>query len=362
MSVIRPSFNLTDLDERARRVFADIVNAYLETGQPIGSKTLSLSNEQQLSPATIRNTMADLARSGLLSASHSSAGRIPTQMGLRMFVDGFLQIGDVSQRERKQLESQMAAEGKSQDKIFEQASSLLSGLAGGAGLVLTPSPVGSAEDAVKHVDFVNVDENRVLVIIVYAGGQVENRIMVRPSGLPPASLERAGQFLSMRLKGRRLSDTRTDILAEIKSGEAEIDKSAAGLIEKGLATWSNSSPGRRRSLIVRGQSHLLENLEMQADLERIRQLFDDLERKEDLIALLDQAETADGVKIFIGSENPLFSLSDSSVVIAPYRNSEKTIIGAIGVIGPTRINYARIIPMVDYTAQIVGRMLDEIKV
>lgn len=358
MSVITPQFNLSDLDKRAREVFRDIVDAYLESGQPVGSRTLSLQNDQNLSPATIRNTMAELAHFGLLSSAHVSAGRIPTQQGLRLFVDGLLETGDVSQRERQHLEARLAAEGESPDVMLEQASSLLAGLAGGAGLVLSPTKPAKSSGAVKHVEFVSLDTDQALVVIVYEDGHVENRIMARPTGLPHASLERAGHFLSARLKGRRLDETRADILDEIKTGKAEIDRAAATLIESGLAEWSGVTRDTAgRSLIVRGRAQLLDNLEAQADLERIRLLFEDLERKEDLIALLDQAEQADGVKIFIGTENPLFSLSGSSVVVAPYRNSEKNIIGAVGVIGPTRLNYARIIPMVDYTAQLVGRML-----
>ena len=353
-----PQFNLSDLDMRARDVFRDIVDAYLETGQPVGSRTLSLKQAQTLSPATIRNTMADLARFGLLSSAHASAGRVPTQQGLRLFVDGLLETGDVSKAERKQLQAKLAADGGTPDMMLEQASSMLAGLAGGAGLVLTPTRPAKTAGAVKHVEFVNLDGNQALAVIVYADGHVENRLMERPSGLLPASLDRAGQFLSARLRGRRLDEARVDILAEIKSGQSEIDRAAAGLIEKGLATWSGSpEETSERSLIVRGRAQLLDNLEAQTDLERIQMLFEDLERKEDLIALLDQAEAADGVKIFIGTENPLFSLSGSSVVVAPYRNSDKHIIGAVGVIGPTRLNYARIIPMVDYTAQLVGRLL-----
>lgn len=358
MSVITPQFNLSDLDARARDVFRDIVDAYLESGQPVGSRTLSLTGERKVSPATIRNTMADLARYGLLSSAHASAGRIPTQQGLRLFVDGLLETGDVSKSERQQLRARLAAQGDQPDQMLEKASSLLAGLAGGAGLVLTPTKPAKSAGAVKHVEFVNLDTDQALVVIVYADGHVENRLMPRPSGLPFASLERAGHFLSARLKGRRLDEARADILAEITTGKAEIDKAAAGLIERGLAQWSGTiEDAQERSLIVRGRAQLLENLDAQADLERIRLLFEDMERKEDLIALLDQAEEADGVKIFIGTENPLFSLSGSSVVVAPYRDSEKNIIGAVGVIGPTRLNYARIIPMVDYTAHLVGRML-----
>jgi heat-inducible transcriptional repressor len=353
-----PSFTLTDLDSRARDVFRDIVDSYLKTGQPVGSKSLSLSGGQNLSPATIRNTMAELARYGLLASPHVSAGRIPTQAGLRLFVDGLLEIGDLGTSERKSLEAKLAAQRESPEQFLEQASGMLAGLAGGAGLVLTPASTQSPR--LRHVEFVALDDGQALVVLVYEDGRIENRLMPRPEGLLPASLERAGNFLSARLKGRRLEDARSDILAEIAQGKAQIDAAATGLIKQGLATWSgeDSATDNKRALIVRGRAQLLDNLEAQTDLERIRLLFEDLERKEELIALLDRTEEADGVKIFIGTENPLFSLSGSSLVVAPYRDAAQNILGAVGVIGPTRLNYARVIPMVDYTAQLVGRWLD----
>jgi len=367
MSFLSQNLSLTDLDSRARNIFRNIVQSYLETGQPIGSRNLSLSGGLTLSPATIRNTMAELTRYGLLDSPHISAGRIPTQSGLRLFVDGLLEIGDLPKRERLNLEARIAASGQSPEHMLEQASAMLAGLAGGAGLVLTPNTPTQHTEPLRHVEFVNLDDDQTLVVLVYTDGHVENRLMPRPPGLLPASMERAGNFLSARLKGRRLDEARIDILAEMDHGRAEIDKAAANLIKQGLASWSGEigSIGKKnndsRSLIVRGRAQLLDNLEAQTDLERIQMLFEDLERKEELIALLDRAEDADGVKIFIGTENPLFSLSGSSVVVAPYRDSAQNIIGAVGVIGPTRINYARVIPMVDYTAQLVGRWLDDYK-
>lgn len=360
MSAPLPYFSLSDLDGRARDIFREVVESYLKTGQPVGSRTLALSSGQRISPATIRNTMADLVRYGLLASPHVSAGRVPTQSGLRLFVDGLLEIGDLGRDERSRLEARLAAKGQQPDRIFEQASGMLAGLAGGAGLVLTPNDSNAAEAPLKHVQFMALDEGQTLVVLVYADGRVENRIMPQPEGLIAGSLERAGNFLSNRLKGRRLSEARADIIEEMSAGRAEIDKAAQDLIKQGLAEWSGADKnGADRRLIVRGQARLLDNLEAQTDLERIRLLFEDLERKEELIALLDRTETADGVKIFIGTENPLFSLSGSSVVIAPYHDQQKNILGAVGVIGPTRINYARVIPMVDYTAQLVGRWLDD---
>jgi len=356
------NFSLLDLDARARDIFKDIVESFLTTGQPVGSRSLALESGLSLSPATIRNTMSDLTRMGLLSSPHVSAGRIPTHRGLRLFVDGLLQIDDLGE-DQKTLTAQLKGKSSERDALLTQASSLLAGLAGGAGLVLTPTETSPLESAITHVEFVALDDGQALVVLVYADGRVENRVMPRLDGLPPSALERAGDFLSARLKGRKLGEAREDILKDIETGRAALDAAARKLIEQGFADWagqpqnqlSGQSSGRR--LIIRGQSHLLDNLEAQADIERIQMLFDDLERKEDLIALLDQTQQANGVKIFIGTENPLFSLSDHSVVIAPYRNSQQQIIGALGVIAPTRINYARVIPMVDYTAQLIGRLI-----
>ena len=352
-------FSLTDLDTRAREVFRDIVEAFLSTGQPVGSRTLALESGLSLSPATIRNTMSDLTRMGLLASPHVSAGRIPTHRGLRLFVDGLLQVGDLG-ADQKAVSARLAKQSQNHDALLTQASGLLAGLAGGAGLVLAPSSQEKPQSPITHVEFIALEDSQALVVLVYADGRVENRLMPRPLGLPAASLERAGDFLSARLKGRRLEETYRDILADITAGRAAIDAAAGKLIEQGLADWAGQAAGQeaQRRLIIRGQSQLLGDIEAQADIERIQMLFDDLERKEDLITLLDQTQSADGVKIFIGTENPLFSLSDHSVVIAPYRNAQEQIIGAVGVIGPTRINYARVIPMVDYTAQLIGKLID----
>jgi len=368
MSFQSTSLSLSDLDARARFVFKDIVETYLETGTPVGSRTLSRLNagEAGLSAASIRNTMAELAALGLLSSAHISAGRMPTHQGLRLFIDGLLEIGDLSARERKSIDAQLAGRDMRLENVLEKASRSLAGLAGGAGLVLAPDMSKTRSDvhfgALRHVEFVGLDAGQALAVLVYADGHVENRIMDVPAGLVPAALERAGNFLSARLKGKRLSETRTDILAGIETGKAALEASAAGLVKQGIAEWSakwgdSKKISQKRTLIVRGHAHLLDNQAAQSDLERIRLLFEDLERKEELIALLDEAEDAKGVRIFIGAENPLFSLSGSSVVVAPYKDSDQNIIGALGVIGPTRLNYARVIPMVDYTAEVIGRLL-----
>jgi heat-inducible transcriptional repressor len=346
------ALGLAGLDQRARDIFRRIVETYLENGEPVGSRTLS-QRGVSLSPASIRNTMQDLTMAGLLAAPHTSAGRIPTHAGLRLFVDGFLEIGDIGQEERREIDARLAGKGRGFEEALDAASSLLSGLAGGAGIVA--SPVSDA--GVKHVEFVALGHDQALAVLVGDDGTVENRLMPLSAGVTPSTLQEASNFLNARLKGRRLAEARTEMRAELDAARLQLDATAARLVEDGLAAWSGG-PDRERSLIVRGRANLLQNHETAADLEMVRVLFDDLEQKEQLIGLLDGVNAAQGVRIFIGAETRLFSLSGSAVIAAPYMNGRQRVLGAIGVIGPARLNYARIIPLVDYTARVLGRMLD----
>lgn len=346
---------LAALDERSRQIFRDLVETYLESGEPVGSRTLARRGQTGLSPASIRNTLADLAAMGLLSAPHVSAGRLPTQAGLRLFVDGLLQLGDLSPPERRDIDRRVLMRGTTLEQTLNEASSLLSGLAGGAGLVLAPTH----ESTLRHVEFVPISAAQTLAVLVYEDGSVENRLMSTPPGATPAALAEAGNYLSAHLKGCTLEEARDDVLKDIAAHTSALDEAAQGLITSGLAKWGGGD-NESRMLIVRGRSNLLDSVAAEADLERIGYLFDDLERKKDMVALMDRAREAPGVKIFIGSENALFSLSGSSVIVAPYMDSERRVVGALGVIGPTRINYARVIPMVDYTARAVGHVLDRL--
>lgn len=346
------ALSIADLDVRSREIFREIVESYLETGEPVGSRTISRRGVH-LSPASIRNTMQDLTEHGLLTAPHVSAGRVPTNAGLRLFVDGLLEVGDITEEERAAIDASVAGSASSVEDVLERASDALSGLSLGAGLVLTPT----RDAPLRHVEFVALSPGEALVILVFADGTVENRVMRTPDGVTPSALIEAGNFLSSRLKGRTLAEARTTIQAEVDAARTQLDATAAKLIADGFAEWSGGGEDRR-ALIVRGRSQLLSNVEATGELERVRQLFDDLERKRGLIMLLDEARASAAVKIFIGAENPLFSLSGSSVVAAPYRDRKQRIVGAIGVIGPTRLNYARVIPLVDYTARVVGRLLD----
>ncbi len=354
-AIVSPSASrgasLSELDARAREVFRRIVEAYLETGEPIGSHTLARGG-MRLSPASIRNTMQNLTDMGLLGAAHSSAGRQPTHAGLRLFIDGLLELGDVGESDRMDIEARLSAHGRSFDDALNEASSILSGLAGGAGIVVTPI----RDAGVKHVEFVALAPDQALAVMVFDDGQVENRLMRLASGLTPSALQEASNFLNARLRGRTLAEAKTEVTFELNRAKRELDAAAARLIEEGLAAWGGE--GAERALIVRGRANLLGDPAAAADLERVRMLFDDLERKEQLIDLLDGVRGGEGVRIFIGAETRLFSLSGSALIAAPYMTGRQRLLGAIGVIGPARLNYARVIPLVDYTARALGRMLD----
>jgi heat-inducible transcriptional repressor len=344
---------ITELNERSREIFRHIVDAYVETGGPIGSRTLSRRLGTALSPATIRNVMADLEEAGLLAAPHTSAGRIPTEAGLRLFVDGLLEIGSLSTEERANIDSQCAATGRSVAQALEEATSALSGLSRCAGLVIAPK----FDRSLKHIEFVPLGPGRALVVMVTEDGMVENRMIDVPMGMPPANLVTAGNYLNARLAGRKLEEVRGLIEHELEAHRAELDELTSRVVEAGLAVWAGSDSGRDGHLIVRGQANLLGDITAIEDLERIRALFQALEAREAMAKLLDAANDADGVQIFIGAENNLFSVAGCSVIIAPYTDKREQIVGAIGVIGPTRINYARIIPLVDYTAKMIGRLI-----
>lgn len=340
------------MDRRSRDIFREIVQSYLDTGEPVGSRTISRRGVA-LSPASIRNVMSDLTELGLIDSPHTSAGRIPTHAGLRVFVDSLLQLGEPGEADKRQIESRLAGSGRRMGDVLSEASELLSGLVGGAGLVSTPT----ADAPIRHIEFVRISSEQALAVIVTETGDVENRILALPPGLPASALVEAGNYLNARTKGKSLAEARETVLGEIRSRRALLDQTAARLVEDGLAQWSGEDPQRGRSLIVRGRANLLDDPRASEDLDRVRDLFAELERSENLLNVLDTARDAAGVRLFIGAENPLFSLSGSAMIVAPYMDGNRKIVGALGVIGPTRLNYARVIPMVDYTAQVVGRLL-----
>lgn len=347
--------SLDELNERSREVFRRVVEGYLETGAPVGSRTLTRSMTEQLSAATIRNVMQDLEFLGLLDSPHISAGRIPTQTGLRLFVDGLLEVRDLKADDREKLDETVTAPDGDVNTMLDRVGAALSGVTRGASLVLAPKHESAP---IRHVEFVSLARDRALVVLVFADGHVENRIFTPPPGQTPSSMREAANFVNALAEGRTLRELHAVMSREVQKRRQEIDSLAHDLVQSGLATWVNEGETTER-LIVRGAGNLLTEPEGEADLERIRSLFDELERKRDIAQFLELAEGGEGVRIFIGSENKLFSLSGSSLVVSPYMNADRKIIGAVGVIGPTRLNYGRIVPIVDYTAQLVGRIISD---
>ena len=342
---------IAELNERSREILRHIVESYVESGDPIGSRTLAKRLNVDLSPATVRNVMADLEESGLLFSPHASAGRLPTDAGLRLFVDGILEVGNLTEEERKKIDVQCAGSPHSLEGLLDDATSALSGLSRCASLVLAPK----AGSPLRHIEFVSLSPGRALVVLVTENGIVENRVIQTPANLPPSALVEATNFLSARLVGRTIGQAYDEIMGELDAHRAQLDELTTRIVESGLATWAGGD--QKGSLIVHGQAHLLEDVTQIADLEQIRALFAALDTKEEMLKLLSLTDTAEGVQIFIGADNQLFNLAGCSMIVGPYRNAEETIVGAIGVIGPTRINYAHIIPMVDYTSKLISRFL-----
>jgi heat-inducible transcriptional repressor len=347
------SVSLAQLDERSREIFRQIVDSYLATGEPVGSRHVARLIPMTLSPASVRNVMADLEALGLIYAPHTSAGRLPTELGLRFFVDALLEIGDLPVEERRRIEAEVkAARGDTLESVLGEASQLLSGLSRGAGVVMAHK----TDAPLRQIEFVQLEPGRALVVLVTEDGQVENRLLDLPPGVSTANLVEASNFLNARIRGKTLADLRGELERALAAARAELDALTQRIVAAGLASWSGGDLSERK-LIVRGHAKLLEDLKAAADLERVRLLFDDLETKRAVIELLGKAESAEGLRIFIGSENKLFSLSGSSTIVAPYRDGAGRIVGVLGVIGPTRLNYARVIPMVDYTARVVSEVL-----
>ena len=345
---------LSEMNDRSREVFRRVVEGYLASGDPVGSRTLTRSLTERLSAATVRNVMQDLEMMGLLDSPHVSAGRVPTQLGLRLFVDGLLEVGMVAAEDRQVMDAVVTSDNHDVTAMLDHVGATLSGITRGASVVLAPKQ----EAPIKHIEFVSLAPDRALVVLVFANGHVENRIFTPPKGQTPSSMREAANFLNALAEGKTLSELRRSIGVDIINRRQEIDSLARAMVESGIALWESGEENSER-LMVRGRANLIDNSAESQNIDRIRSLFDDLERKRDIAGFLELAETGEGVRIFIGSENKLFSLSGSSLVVSPYMNADRKIIGAVGVIGPTRLNYGRIVPIVDYTAQLVGRLLTE---
>ncbi len=341
---------ITELTERARDIFRMVVEDYIASGQPVGSKTLAQRGDVNLSPASIRSVLSELEQLGLLAAPHTSAGRMPTDSGLRLFVDGMMQVAEPTPHERATIEAQLSEPGPI-ERALETTSTILSEISGAAGMVMVPQ----REPRLAQMSIVPLDQTRALVVLVGQDGNVENRLLEIPQGTSSASLQQASNYVSARLTGRTLAEAAQAIAREIASGESKLDEASRDLVERGLVTWSEDAAARK-VLIVRGQANLLDETAL-GDIERVRSLLDDLENKQSIAELLDSAREAESTRIFIGAENRLFALSGSSVIAAPYRDREGKVVGVLGVIGPTRLNYARVVPMVDFTAHSLGKRL-----
>lgn len=351
-----PTGQIADLDTRSREIFRRLVETYLDNGDPVGSRTLSRQLEEKLSPASIRNVMQDLELLGLIAAPHISAGRIPTQQGLRLFLDGFLQVGDIDPEERRLIEDALTEEDRGIEQLLGDASAALSGLSHCAGLVLSPK----RDAPIDHVEIASLSDGRAMAVIVMNDGSVENRLFAMPPGMTGSSIEQATNFLNAHLRGMTLQESRAVLAQKIDARKAELDSASQSLIESGLAEWSGSGSSNIKgggNLIVRGLSNLLKDAHAAEEIDTIRHLFDDLERQQNLANILELAESGEGVRVFIGAESKLFSHAGSALVISPYMDSQRKIVGALGVIGPTRLNYARILPIVDYTARMVGKLV-----
>ena len=341
---------LTDLSDRARDIFRLVVEGYLESGTPMGSKALAAEGGVNLSPASIRSVLAELEQRGLLAAPHTSAGRMPTETGLRLFVDAMMQVAEPTREERAAIEQRLAEPGPI-ERALEETSALLSDLSGAAGMVMVPT----REPKLAQISLTALDANRVLAVLVGEDGHIENRIIALPVEALGTSLEQASNYLTARSAGRTLAQAASIVEKEIASGKSALDEASRDLVQRGLAVWSEDA-SNRPVLIVRGQANLLDETAL-GDIERVRSLLDDLESKQSVAGLLERARRADAMRIFIGSENRLFSLSGSSVIASPYRDREGKVVGVLGVIGPTRLNYARVVPMVDFTARSLGKRI-----
>jgi heat-inducible transcriptional repressor len=339
---------ISELTDRMREIFGHVVEAYLERGVPVGSKVLASS--VSLSPASIRGVMQELEERGLLTHPHTSAGRIPTDSGLRLFVDGIMQAAAPDPRERRAIERQIARDQPIEDALAA-ASAALSGLSHAAGVVLAPK----RELRLKQLNVVPLSSTRALAVLVGTDGSVENRIISLDGGPGADALTAVSNFINERLAGLTLAEAEARLRAEILDRKEAIDAAAAELVASGLAAWSQDH-SRRPVLIVRGQANLIDPTAAE-DLERVRQLLDELEDRQEIARLLESAHDAPGCRIFIGSENRMFALSGSSVIAAPYRGSQGEVVGVVGVIGPTRLNYARVVPMVDFTAKALTRLM-----
>lgn len=341
-----------DLDLRARRVLRTLIAQYLVDGEPVGSRTLAKSSGLHVSPATIRNIMSDLEDVGLVSSPHTSAGRVPTPRGLRLFVDSLIELKPLPAEEMARLQSEMPRQPATTRDLLDSTSVLLSAVTHFVGVVTVPR---QADFPLRHIDFVALPDARVLVILVFADNQVQNRVVQLAKPLPASTLGQAANYLNSHFVGLRLDDIRAHLLRELRAAGSELNRMLSNAVDLAAASFA---PDGEADVVLSGQTNLMGYQEL-SDLDRLRDLFDTFQRKRDLLQLMEICARAPGVRLFIGEESGYSALDGCSVVTAPYGASGR-VLGSVGVIGPTRMAYAKVIPVVQATADLLSDALDRV--
>ena len=340
-----------ELSDRSKQIFISVVETYLETGSPSGSETILKKGGIDLSSSSIRLILANLQKAGLLFAPHTSAGRLPTDKGMRLFVDGLLEFGRLTKDEQENIKQQCLSKGASFQEVLNEASKMISGLSNHAGIVVAPK----YQNDIKHIEFIRLNQNQVMSIIASTTGQVENRIFDDTGNYSDNILREISNFLNSKYVNKSIGEIKNSIQLDLKNSKGRLEILSKNLVQKGILELIPNS--ENPYIFFHGQSSLLEDEIISNDLDEIRKLFDEIENKTSFVDILENTYSAKGVQIFIGSQNFLFKHSGLSMVMAPYKNKDQKIIGAIGVVGPTRLNYAKIVPLVDYTSKIIGKVL-----
>jgi len=340
-----------ELSDRSKQIFKGVIESYLDSGEPVGSEALSKKLGINISTSTIRSIMANLQKEGLLFAPHISAGRLPTDKGMRYFVDGVLEFGRLSKSERETIKNQCRSKGISFEDVLDEASKILSSLSNCAGFVVAPK----YQNKIKHIEFIRLSSNQIMSIVANENGLVENRILDSNNSYSENTLKQVSNYLNSKFSGKTIDEIKKIISNEIENSQLELNTLSKKLVKEGIIELVPNSEAPY--IFLHGQSSLLEDNIVTKDLDQMRNIFDDIENKSNFLSVLESTNKGKGVQIYIGAQNFLFNHSGLSMIMAPYINNEQKIIGAIGVLGPMRINYARIVPLVDYTSKVIGRIL-----
>ncbi len=342
----------TELNDRSKLIFKKLVESYLETGSPAGSETIMKMGGFNLSSASIRTILSNLQKEGLLFAPHRSAGRMPTEKGMRFFVDGLLEFGRISKSDMENIKQQCSTKDKSYEEVLNLASKTISGLSNYAGIVIAPK----FQKNLKHLEFIRLNKSQLMLILAYENGEIENRIIEDKGVYNNNFLIQASNYLTSKFNNKNITQIKKEIQVDIQKSQNKLEIISSKLVQQGII--QNQPKPNNPYIFLHGQSNLLKDEIISKDLDQIRSLFDEIEKKSSFVEILENAGRAKGVQIFIGSKNFLFKHSGLSMVMAPYKNNEQEIIGAIGVVGPTRLNYSKIVPLVDYTSKIIGKVID----